>query len=303
MKNIVVTGGAGFIGHHAVMQLLEKGNRVHVLDNFSTGSLENLMIKTHDGQLVLPFGLTVYESDIVNGPLPDIKKIDQVIHLAAPVSVPESIENPTKYWDGIFIGSKNIIEWAYERNCKSFVAASTAAVYGDSQDLPLSEDSPVSPMSPYAEYKLEMEDLLKAFNRPEMKCTVLRFFNVFGEGQRDTGGYVSAVPIFLKQYESYQPITVTGDGQQTRDFVYVGDIARACQLALEAEWQREMPIYNVGSGQEYKIIELAEALGGEIKWIVERDEPKRSLSDVSRIKEELGWHPEENVLQWLKETK
>ena len=124
MKNIVVTGGAGFIGHHVVMQLLEKGNRVHVLDNFSTGSLENLMIKTHEGQLVLPFGLTVYESDIVHGPLPDIKQIDQVIHLAAPVSVPESIENPTKYWDGIFIGSKNIIEWAYERNCKSFVAAS-----------------------------------------------------------------------------------------------------------------------------------------------------------------------------------
>jgi len=303
MKNVVVTGGAGFIGHHVVMQLVEKGNQVHVLDNFSTGSLENLMIKTHDGQLVLPFGLTVYESDIVHGPLPDIKKIDQVIHLAAPVSVPESLEDPLKYWDGIYVGTKNIIDWAYERGCKNFVAASTAAVYGDSQDLPLSEDSPVSPMSPYAEYKLEMEELLRAFNRPEMACTVLRFFNVFGEGQRDTGGYVSAVPIFLKQYESYQPITVTGDGQQTRDFVYVGDVARACQLALEDGWQHELPIYNVGSGQEYKIIELAEALGGEIKWIAERDEPKRSLSDISKIKAHLGWCANEDVLRWLKANK
>lgn len=303
MKNIVVTGGAGFIGHHVVMQLLEKGNKVHVLDNFSTGSIDNLMIETHDGRMALPSGLTVYVSDIVHGNLPDIKKIDQVIHLAAPVSVPESIENPNKYWDSIFTGSKNIIKWAYIQGCKSFVAASTAAVYGDSQELPLSEESPVSPMSPYAEYKLEMEDLLKAFHRPEMQCTALRFFNVFGEGQRASGGYVSAVPIFLKQYKSYQPITVTGDGQQTRDFVYVGDVARACQLALEGEWQRELPIYNVGSGQEYKIIELAEALGGEIKWIEARDEPRRSLSDITKIKEELGWHPEKNVLHWLKEIK
>lgn len=285
------------------MQLLEKGNRVHVLDDFSTGSLERLMIKTHEGQLVLPFGLTVYECDIVHGPLPDIKKIDQVVHLAAPVSVPESLEEPVKYWDGIYVGTKNIINWAYERGCKNFVAASTAAVYGDSQDLPLSEESPVSPMSPYAEYKLEMEDLLKAFHRPEMQCTALRFFNVFGEGQRDSGGYVSAVPIFLKQYESYQPITVTGDGEQTRDFVYVGDVARACMLALEGKWRIVMPIWNVGTGQEFKVVELAEALGGEIKWIAARDEPRRSLSDSSKIKADLGWSAEKNVLKWLKEIK
>lgn len=301
-KRIVVTGGAGFIGHHVVKYFLNQGHHVAVLDNFSTGDIERLMIKTHDGQKVLPFGLTVYECDIVHGPMPDIK-VDWLVHLAAPVSVPESIEEPIKYWDGIFVGSRNVIQWAYEQGCSKLVAASTAAVYGDSQDLPLSEESKVSPMSPYAEYKLEMEDLLKAFNRPELACTALRFFNVFGEGQRDSGGYVSAVPIFLKQYESYQPITVTGDGQQTRDFVYVGDVVRACHLALECDYEAVMPIYNVGSGQEYRVIELAEALGGEIKWIEARKEPRRSLSDITKIKKELGWQPEENVLKWLKQIK
>jgi nucleoside-diphosphate-sugar epimerase len=301
---VAVTGGAGFIGHHMVKRLLELGNEVYVLDNFSTGSMDRLLDldPSGTGSFIVPMGLTIYECDIVHSVFPKLE-IDAMIHLAAPVSVPESIEDPEKYRRGILVGSKRVFNWARESGAKHIVAASTAAIYGDSQKLPLDEYSDPMPMSPYAEYKLKMEELLQEYNTPELGCVALRFFNVFGEGQRATGGYVSAVPIFLKQYNAYQPITVTGDGQQTRDFIYVGDVCRACIIALRQSWQNELPIYNVGSGNEYKIYELAETLGGEIKFIEARDEPKRSLANISAIKNELNWSPETDVLSWLESVK
>lgn len=294
---VAVTGGAGFIGHNLVMRLLYEGHEVAVLDNFSTGDLQFLLV---DGNI--PKGLKIYECDIVNSPFPDIK-IDALIHLAAPVSVPESLENPEKYRNGILVGSKRAFNWARSNGAKHIIAASTAAIYGDNEEVPLNEDMIPDPMSPYAEYKLMMEEELAEFNTHQLNCVALRFFNVFGEGQRATGGYVSAVPIFLKQYNAYKPITVTGDGQQTRDFIYVGDICRAIMSAMEQEWQSDMPIYNVGSGVETKVYDLAEALGGEIKFIEARDEPKRSLADISSIEEELEWSPEVSVLDWLMKQK
>ena len=294
---VAVTGGAGFIGHNLVMRLLYEGHEVAVLDNFSTGNLQFLLI---DGNI--PKGLKVYECDIVHSPFPDIE-IDALVHLAAPVSVPESLENPEKYRSGILIGSKRVFNWAKSSGAKHIIAASTAAIYGDNEEVPLNEDMTPDPMSPYAEYKLMMEEELAEFNTHQLNCVALRFFNVFGGGQRATGGYVSAVPIFLKQYNAYKPITVTGDGQQTRDFIYVGDICRAIMCAMKQEWQPDMPIYNVGSGVETKVYDLAEALGGEIKFIEARDEPKRSLADISSIEEELEWSPEVSVLDWLMKQK
>lgn len=294
---IAVTGGAGFIGHNLVWRLLDSGHEVYVIDNFSTGDLQTLL---RNGDL--PKGLTVYECDIIHSVFPKLQ-FDAMVHLAAPVSVPESLMNPEKYRSGILVGSKRCFEWAKESGATSIVAASTAAVYGNTDQFPLAEDSKLDPMSPYAEYKLKMEELLSEYNTVDLNCTALRFFNVFGEGQRATGGYVSAVPIFLKQYNSYQPITVTGDGQQTRDFIYVGDICNAIDKALDQSWQVDLPVYNVGFGVERKIYDLAECLGGEIKFIEPRDEPKRSLSDISSIKAELGWSPNTDVLDWLAEQK
>ena len=295
---IAVTGGAGFIGHHLVCHLLSAGHEVYVIDNFSTGELGRLLLE--DGQ-VAP-GLTIYECDIVHSVFP-VLEIDVMVHLAAPVSVPESLEDPEKYREGILLGSKRSFEWAKQSGARHIVAASTAAVYGNTDEMPISEDAAPAPMSPYAHYKLEMEKLLANYNSSKLNCVALRFFNVFGEGQRATGGYVSAVPIFLKQYNSFSPITVTGDGQQTRDFIYVGDICTAIEAAIEQEWQLDLPIYNVGSGNEYKIYDLATCLGGEIKFIAERDEPKRSLSNISNIKAELGWCPNEDVTEWLRKQK
>ena len=289
----VVTGGAGFIGHHLVKRLLDLGHQVTVLDNFSTGEKENLKPHTN---------LEVREFDLCWDEFPTMQ-FDTLFHLAAPVSVPESLENPIKYWQGISLASQRVMEWAYEMGAKSMVAASTAAVYGNSQKMPLSESDQPEPMSPYAEYKLEMEQMMKAFNRPEFKCTALRFFNVFGEGQRATGGYVSAVPIFLAQYESFRPITVTGTGSQTRDWIYVGDVVEAVIESSKAEFNTVMPIYNVGSGNETQVIEVAEAFGGEITHIEKRKEPMRSVANIKLITSQLGWTPKTNLLSWIKDIK
>ena len=289
----VVTGGAGFIGSHLVKELLSNGYYVTVLDDFSTGDMDNL--EPHPNLMIEVRDITVDE-------LPTIQ-FDTLFHLAAPVSVPESLEDPMKYWTGICIGSRRVIEWAYEMGAKTVVAASTAAVYGDSIDVPLKESSQPQPMSPYAEFKLEMEYMLAGYNRPEFKCSALRFFNVFGEGQRATGGYRSAVPIFLEQYQSYQPITVTGDGTQTRDWIYVGDIVNAILEMAKADYKQEMPVYNVGSGSETQVIEVAEAFGGEHIHIAKRDEPMRSVADISLITQNLNWKPETNLLSWIKDIK
>jgi UDP-glucose 4-epimerase len=289
----VVTGGAGFIGSHLVKELLSNGYYVTVLDDFSTGDMDNL--EPHPNLMIEVRDITVDE-------LPTIQ-FDTLFHLAAPVSVPESLEDPMKYWTGICIGSRRVIEWAYEMGAKTVVAASTAAVYGDSIDVPLKESSQPQPMSPYAEFKLEMEYMLAGYNRPEFKCSALRFFNVFGEGQRATGGYRSAVPIFLEQYQSFKPITVTGDGSQTRDWIYVGDIVNAVIEQSRSGYQSDMPVYNVGSGFETQVIEVAEALGGEIIHIAKRDEPHRSCADISLITNKLKWKPETNLLSWIQHTK
>jgi nucleoside-diphosphate-sugar epimerase len=299
--HIVITGGAGFIGHHAVWQALQRGWKVSVLDNFSTGKLERLVLPSGS----IPGGLTVYECDIAVGPIPDIKEVDYLLHLAAPVSVPESIENWEKYYNGIVKGSSRIFNWATERGTHAIAAASTAAIYGDSEEVPFNETTEVSPMSPYAEYKLEMETVLSEFHNSSTNTTALRFFNVFGEGQPDDVGYVSAIPIFKKQFENYQPITVTGNGLQTRDFVYVGDVVEACFKALTQPRlaSLNMQVFNVASGEETQILDIAESFGGEIVHIEERDEPKRSLADTTLIKKELDWKPTTNILTWIKEQK
>jgi nucleoside-diphosphate-sugar epimerase len=299
--HIVITGGAGFIGHHAVWRALERGWQVTVLDNFYTGKLENITLPSGN----IPGGLRVYECDIAGGPLPDIKNIDYLLHLAAPVSVQESLEDWEKYWRGIVEGSRRIFKWAHERGCQSIVAASTAAVYGNSEEWPFKETTTPDPMSPYAEYKLDMEGLLEEFHKTNTQAAALRFFNVFGEGQPDDVGYVSAIPIFKKQFESYQPITVTGDGKQTRDFVYVGDVVEACFAALTRPdgGFEAMPIWNVASGEETSILDIAEQFGGEIVHIDPRDEPKRSVADISLITQVLDWRPSMSVLQWIKEQR
>jgi len=290
MGGIVVTGGAGFIGSHLVERLEELNKQVSIIDNFSTGKMLNFSNLHYK-----PF-VTIYELGSNKwGELHDIIGLDTLIHLAAPVSVEESFSNPDKYHRQIVEGSAQLFDWAIRNGCKNIVVASTAAVYGETKTFPTTEDSKLSPGSPYASCKLELEELCMKY---KANFSVLRFFNVFGERQANEGGYLSAIPIFYKQYGNRDNLTVTGDGQQTRDFVYVKDVVDAIIASIGYNG-----VWNVGSGEEVKIIDIAKAFSDNIEFIPARKEARRSLSDISKIKEDLGWSPQVSLINWIKSIK
>ena len=285
----IVTGGAGFIGHHLANALIDMGHEVHVWDNLSTGNVDRLNLDVEFIRLDLTYDV-----------LPDIEA-DVVFHLAAPTSVQESIENPIKYEQGCYMATKRLLDWALTRTKRPHVLmASTAAIYGEPTDLPVAEDATPNPMSPYASWKLYAERLLQTFNQNlGLPTTALRLFNVYGPGQPSSGSYAPAVARFLQQYEAFKPITVTGDGLQTRDYINVLSVVQAFILAANRSDANIFQIYNVGSGEELTILEIAERFGGEIQHIEPRLEPRRSLSDIKKIKNDLKWLPGDNVLHWI----
>ena len=283
----LVTGGAGFIGSHVVDYLLDKGYDVIVMDNFSTGSMDNLPDE------IEPIIIHTIGSD---DPLPQGLKFDTLVHLAAPVSVEESLSNAKKYYTQIAYGTDKLMKWAVGCGCNNFVLASTAAVYGEHDKVLLSEESDLYPQSPYASAKLLMEDMASYYK--DQNVSILRFFNVYGERQRDTGGYVSAIPIFRAQVANGHPVTVTGDGEQTRDFVYVKDVADAVHKAIGSN-----VTLNIGSGKEYKVIDIAKAFSDNIKFIPERNEIKRCRADIYNAYFWLNWKPYSELLKWIKSIK
>jgi UDP-glucose 4-epimerase len=285
--NVLVTGGCGFIGHHLVKQLVSLGHQVVVWDNLSTGKKERL-----------PDGVELNVIDILCDELPN-GIYDAVFHLASPTSVPESILHPIKYENGCLDMTRIVFEWSVTNNIKYFTFSSTSAIYGESQDIPLSEEMGESPISPYAKYKSLSEKYLNVFSENlDCQISVMRFFNVFGEEQPSEGSYAPAIAKFISQLNSGNPITVTGNGLQTRDYVYVVDVVNALVLTLENKKYR-YNIFNVGSGIESRILDIAKQINGEIVFIEERKEPKRSCADITKIKEVLGWEPTTTIFKWI----
>lgn len=285
---ILVTGGAGFIGHHLSNTLYSLGHDVVVWDNLSTGKQERLNEKIVFKQL-----------DVLTDILPD-ERFDAVYHLAAPTSVQESLENPEKYKTGCFDMTVRVVEWANRNKVRYFTFASTAAVYGPTEIIPTTETDELNPISPYAEYKLKSEEFLNEVSKKlDIQFTITRFFNVFGEEQPSSGSYAPAVAIFLKQYGNQQPITVTGDGNQTRDYIYVKDLVEALINTIEDQ-PYVIETFNIGTGSEIKIIDIANAFDSEVIHIEERKEPKRSCSNIEKINMSFGWEPQHNVIDWIK---
>ncbi len=253
MAVYLITGGAGFIGSHVAEALIRRGDSVRVFDNFASGRRANL---AH-----LP-EVTVVEGDIRDAPLTRqvMAGVDYVIHLAALVSVTQSIRDPFLTHQVNVTGTLNVLTAAREHHVKRVVLASSCAVYGDNPDLPFTEESVTRPMSPYAASKLIGEVYCQTTYRVYGLSTVcLRYFNVYGPRQDPDGEYAAVIPKFMQRIKQGHPPTIYGNGLQTRDFIYVGDVVRANLLACARE-EAAGQVLNVASGRGVSLLELVAIL-------------------------------------------
>ena len=254
MRTSLVTGGAGFIGSHLVRALLERGDKVRVLDNFSTGKRENLNKVRADVEII---EADLRDADAVAASLVDV---NLVFHQAAFVSVPLSMETPGACFDVNVRGTEALLESARDAGVERVVFASSAAVYGESEALPLDEETPLSPMSPYAVSKRVNEIYAQLYTQSlGLDVTALRYFNVFGPRQAPDTAYAAAVPIFIRQMMDGNPVTIYGDGGQTRDLIFVGDVVRA-NLMAASNASAAGGIFNICTGRETGILDLIESL-------------------------------------------
>lgn len=286
-KKAIVTGGAGFIGSHLVDKLLNEGYQVTVLDNFSTGRQENL-----EHQKANP-NLKVAEVDITSFGqiLPFFEEIDHIFHFAALADIVPSIVNPSGYFKSNVDGTFNVVEAARLKGVKKIVYAASSSCYGIPDLYPTPETAQLRPQYPYALTKLLGEQLLLHWGQVyKLPVVSLRLFNVYGPRSRTSGTYGAVFGVFLAQKLGKKPFTVVGDGSQTRDFVYVSDVANAFFMAANSDCQQE--VMNVGSGSTYSVNRLVELLKGDVSYIPKRPgEPDRTFADSSKIKKLLGWSP------------
>lgn len=302
-RNYLVTGGAGFIGSHLVEKLVSLGCRVRVLDDFSTGKEENLKD--------LADRIEVIKGDIRDRDLcfRAAEGMEVILHQAALASVPRSVAEPVLAHEINVTGTLNLLLAAGKSGVKSFVFASSSAVYGDDQIFPKKEGSEGKPLSPYAAQKFASEKYCQVFSALYgFNAVCLRYFNVFGPRQDPHSQYAAVIPIFITRMLRGQPPIIFGDGQQSRDFIYVENVVRANLLAAEAAGFRG-EVFNIGSSERVTINALAQEISSHlnlsIKPIYAEPRPgdiKESYADVSRAEKILGFKPEIDFRQGLKLT-
>jgi nucleoside-diphosphate-sugar epimerase len=302
-KRVMVTGGAGFIGSHIVDELVCRGARVRVLDNFSTGKRENLAQAIEYVELI--------EGDIRN--LDTVRQamdgVDYVLHQAAIPSVPRSVADPLTTNDISVNGTLNVLLAAREAGVKRVVYASSSSVYGNSPALPKREDMPANPLSPYAVSKLAGENYCRAFYQVYGLPTVaLRYFNVFGPRQDPTSQYSAVIPKFITALLRGEPPTIYGDGLQSRDFTYVANVVQANLLACEKD-EAVGQVMNVACGERYTLLDLHRALveltGMDVAPVFAPAQPgdvKHSMAAIERAEQMLGYKPGVDWAQGLRRT-
>ncbi len=294
----VVTGGAGFIGSHLVRALLAEGHRVRVVDDLSSGARENL-----------PAGTEFLEGDVVRLARRAVDGASVVYHLAAMVSVPRSMQNPRASHRATADSTLALLEAAQAARVPRLVFASSAAVYGDAPLQPKREDQPPEPKSPYAVAKLCSELYASHWARQGVVETVgLRFFNVYGPGQDPASPYAAAIPIFVAALLEGRPVPVFGDGRQTRDFTYVGDIIQGLRAAASAVGVSGK-VYNLATGRPVSVLDLIRTLAA-VMGVTPTIEFKparpgdilHSSADIFAARQDLGYRPRTPLEAGLRAT-
>jgi UDP-glucose 4-epimerase len=296
---LLVTGGAGFIGSHIVDKLIERGHRVVVVDNLSSGKKENINPEAQ-----------FYNIDVCASELSHIFREEApeiVFHLAAQINLRKSVENPLFDAKNNILGSLNLLENAKKTGVKKIIFTSTGgAMYGDTEEIPTTEKYFPKPMSPYGIAKFSVEKYLDYYNNVlKIPSIVLRLANVYGPRQ-DPNGEAGVVAIFCKKLLNNEEPVINGDGEQTRDYVFVEDVAKAHILALNKE---KTGIFNVGTAKETSVNEIFNILKQAGNFDVKAKygpaksgEQKRSCLDYSKIQEKLGWQPKVDITEGLRKT-
>jgi UDP-glucose 4-epimerase len=300
MRNIAITGGRGFIGSHLVDHLASKGYSPIIIDNLSNSTSSSWKGFTRH---------RFYEADIrdkdIMKKIFEKENIDTCIHLAALISVVDSVRDPVPTLDVNINGTVSVLQACASNRVNNFVLASTGAIYGEPKTLPIRENDAVSPMSPYGASKISAEMIADSYmNCSKIKnATSLRFFNVYGERQSDA--YAGVIKIFAERLSTGLPPVIRGDGEQTRDFVFVGDIVRAICLAAENETVNGS--FNIATGTNITINKLAKVMikifGADVEpeYIEPNSgEVRAALVDITKARQKLGYEPTHSLEYWLK---
>lgn len=303
MAKVLVTGGAGFIGSHVVEELLEREFSVVVLDDLSTGKLENLPAESKSLNIVVG---SVLDQDTVSEA---IKGCEAVIHLAAIASVQASVENPILTHQVNFDGTLQLLECARKAGVQRFLFASSAAVYGDATEGAISENAHLSPLTPYAVDKLAAEYYLKHYHRTfGLEYTAFRFFNIYGPRQNPTSPYSGVISIYATNSIAGKTLKIFGDGQQTRDFVYVKDVA-SILVASIASQSMFGKVINIGTGESTSLLDIIQTLEMILKKPIEVEylgarhgDIRHSLADNTLLRTLSSKLPSMNILSGLRAT-
>lgn len=292
---ILVTGGAGFIGSNLVDNLVSQGHTVSVIDNESADTHQQFYYNSQ---------ARYYKYDIVDyiNTRPLYNNVDIVFHAAADARIQPATLNPIQAVRTNVLGTETVLQCAREANVGKVIYSSTSSSYGLKNPVPLREDMPTDCLNPYSVSKVAGEELCKMYTRLfGLKTIILRYFNVYGPREATVGQYAPVVGLFLRQRKEGVPLTIIGDGQQRRDFTHVSDVVNANILAMTADHDHYGEVFNIGTGVNYSIIELANLISSNQEFIQPRiGEGRETLADITKARTILGWTPKISVDNYIK---